>query len=67
MNGQRLKDIRAACGMTQEQLAKVCGMNHITICKWETDETANPRMMQFSKVAKALGMKPHELLKELES
>lgn len=65
MNGHALRALRKACGMTQEELASLAGINPITLHNWET-EPCNPRMKEFSRVAGVLGLKAWELLKEMD-
>ncbi|MBQ7977870.1 MAG: helix-turn-helix transcriptional regulator [Clostridia bacterium] len=32
---ERLRDLRVDHGLTQEDLAKICGVDHVDICRWE--------------------------------
>ena len=35
--GQRIRQLRKDKGLTQEQLAALCGVGHKVVCKWEND------------------------------
>lgn len=53
--GQNIKAARKIAGLTQEQLAKKCGMATITIRQYES-EKREPRLTQLDCIAKALGV-----------
>ncbi len=53
--GQRMKEARKAAGLTQEQLAKECGVATITIRQYEACKR-EPRLKQFELIAKILGV-----------
>lgn len=53
--GQNIKVARKVAGLTQEQLAKKCGMATITIRQYES-EKREPRLTQLECIAKALGV-----------
>lgn len=53
--GQNIKAARKMAGLTQEQLAKKCGMATITIRQYES-EKREPRLAQLECIAKALGI-----------
>ena len=40
MDGETLKQARAALGLTQEQLAEALGLPRVTITRWETGTVA---------------------------
>lgn len=52
--GQRLKQRREACGLTQHELAKRSGTTQATIARIETGETASPRTSNLVALARAL-------------
>ena len=53
--------LRADRGMTQKDLAKASGVSIPQIARYETG-TSKPRMTAITKLAKALGVSPDELL-----
>lgn len=53
--GQRMKEARKAAGLTQEQLAKECGVATITIRQYEACKR-EPRLKQFELIAEILGI-----------
>jgi transcriptional regulator with XRE-family HTH domain len=53
--GLRLRELRAAAGLTQEALAKKAGLNRITVANLETDESI-PSWPTVLALAKALGV-----------
>ena len=53
--------LRADRGMTQKDLAKASGVSVPQIARYETG-TSKPRMTAISKLAKALGVSPDELI-----
>ena len=58
--GQRIKSIRKAKGITQEQLAEFVGIGTANISYIETGKFA-PSIENFEKIAEALSVEPHEL------
>lgn len=52
--GQRLKQRREACGLTQQELAKRSGTTQATIARIESGETLSPRTSNLVALARAL-------------
>ena len=63
--GHRIQAARKKAGMTQEQLAKVCGVATITIRQYETNKR-EPRAEQLRAIASALGVSVAELIGQEE-
>lgn len=54
---QRIREARAACGMTQQELARAAGVSSgILISRWECD-AVEPSLRTLAKVASALGVR----------
>src|SRR5687767_9386413 len=53
--GDRIKQLRVARGMTQEQLAKACGVTKSAVSQWENGGTINIRLQPFLRALEALG------------
>lgn len=53
--GQRIRDRRKAAGMTQEALAKQCGVSRAAVAQWEGGVT-KPSLDHLQRVAEALGV-----------
>ncbi len=53
--GYRIKEIREAKGMTQEELALKSGVSRVTISALENDASKNTSSKTLLKLAKALG------------
>lgn len=60
--GDRLKDLRVARALTQEELAKEAGVGKNTVNRIERNET-EPHMSTLRKLAGALGVDPALLVK----
>ncbi len=58
--GRRIKEIRKAKGITQEQLAEAIGIGTPNISYIETGKFA-PNIENFEKIVNALGVEPYEL------
>ena len=58
----RLRQLRLARGLTQVQLAKLCGMPQSTISRIESGSTTGVDFDTLDKVAAALEVHPSELL-----
>ncbi len=60
-----LKSLRLAAGMTQKELAAAAGLNPRQCQKFENGESAveNMTAANFIRLADALKVDPHELLK----
>lgn len=59
--GERLKRLRLARKMTQEQLAKLAGVSRPTVTMWETEASAFPEAGNLVRAAVALGVTPNYL------
>lgn len=57
----RLKELRAERGMSQEELAEKSGISRATISKIENDEAASVSTKTISKLADVLKVKPSEI------
>lgn len=49
--GKKIKELRKQSGITQEQLAKICGVASGTVSMWEIDR-AFPRIVPLEKMCK---------------
>lgn len=58
---ERLRTLRNARGLTQEQLAELAGLNRVTIARYETAEHL-PRYRTLVALAGALGVGPERLI-----
>ena len=63
--GETIKRHRTRCGMSQEQLAERLQVSRQAVSKWETG-TAEPSTSNLLALAKAFGISPEELLRDLE-
>ncbi len=63
--GDRLKALRIRRALTQEELAQRAGLSKNAVNRLEVDK-AEPRMSTLRKLAQALGVDPHELVKPEE-
>jgi transcriptional regulator with XRE-family HTH domain len=63
--GRAVRDLRAARGMSQEDLAFVTGMHRSYVGGVERGER-NPSLIALSRVAAALGVRTWELLRSAE-
>lgn len=59
--GERIRSARKASGLTQEQLAKKCGLATITIRQYESGKR-EPRLAQMKALAAATGVTIQKLL-----
>jgi transcriptional regulator with XRE-family HTH domain len=62
--GMRLKQLRAAKGITQLELSRATGLSLSIIAQLEQGETANPRLNTVKALAKGLGCTLDELAGE---
>ena len=60
--GDKLREIRKRALLTQQQLADKSGVGVTTIIRVERNQV-EPQSRTIRKLAKALGVEPHELLK----
>jgi len=63
MDGERLRYWRLARGMTLRDLAKRSGVNHSAISLMERGKR-RPHPGTVLRIAEALGVEPHELLRQ---
>lgn len=59
--GERVREMRTAAGMTQEQLASAAGIGRVTVVRLESGEQS-PRYATLVAVARALGRPVGEIL-----
>ena len=60
--GDNLKRLRILSALTQAELAQKAGLTPAAVARIERNE-AEPRMTTLRKLAEALGIEPHELVK----
>ena len=60
--GQRIKTLREAKGMTQEQLAEALGVTRAAVSLWELDQTKNIKNVTFLALVQILGTTQEYLL-----
>jgi transcriptional regulator with XRE-family HTH domain len=60
--GDKLRETRKRALLTQQQLADKSGVGVTTIIRAERNQV-EPQVRTIRKLAKALGVEPHELLK----
>lgn len=58
----RVRDIRAARGMTQAQVCAESGLDPSTVSRIDGNPFARPSLPVALKLAKALGVEPAELI-----
>jgi transcriptional regulator with XRE-family HTH domain len=58
----RLRELRLAKGLTQVQLAELCGMPQSTISRIESGSTTGVDFETLERVAGALGVHPSDLI-----
>jgi len=59
---EKLREERRRAALTQGELAAKAGVGVTTIVRIETGEIEEPRVSTLRKLAKALGVKPRDLL-----
>lgn len=57
----RLKELRAERGMTQEELAEKSGISRATLSKIENNEEINVSTRTIAKLAEVFDLKPSEI------
>lgn len=57
--GKKIQELRKICGMTQEQLAEIIGIETISMSKIETGRSY-PTSENLAKIAKVLNVEPFE-------
>ena len=58
----RLRDLRAAKGFTQEELASIAQVRQATISQLESDGSAGVSFAVLERLANALGVEPADLI-----
>lgn len=58
----RIKTLRLAHGMTQEQLGKRVGVSKVAVSLWESAQVENIKLATFLKLCEVLHTSPHFLL-----
>jgi transcriptional regulator with XRE-family HTH domain len=58
----KLRRFRLGCGLTQIELANLAGVSPDTIVRWEGGKGDKPHPSSLLKVAKALDVRPADLL-----
>lgn len=61
--GRGIKARRRQLGITQAELARVCGVSPVTAWRWEAGRQM-PSQRHIGAIAQALGIDPVDLLKE---
>lgn len=61
---EELKKFRTARGLTQDELARLLGVNRTTVTQWEAG-TNHPRALMLVKVARILKCSVDDLLRKL--
>ena len=60
--GQKIKKARIERGMTQQELGNIIGVQKSAIAKYENGRVVNIKRSTLQKIAKALNMRPSELV-----
>lgn len=60
--GNRIRNLRIAKGLTQEQLGDIVGLQKSAIAKYENGKTENMKRSVIQAMAKALGVSPSYLM-----
>jgi transcriptional regulator with XRE-family HTH domain len=66
INGAKLREWRTNRFVTREELAEMTGLHRDHIGRLERDEVDDSRLPTIRKLAEALGVDPHELVKAEE-
>lgn len=61
--GKRLRQLRKKNKLTQEELSEASGLDYKYIQRLEGNKPSSPTLNSLEKLAKALKVKPAELLK----
>ncbi len=59
--GERIRGLRRARGLTQDELAAACGVSRSAVAQWETDRAGQLRG-NITRIATALGSSVEHLL-----
>lgn len=60
--GMRIRKLRESRNLTQDQLAKRCGVARSAVHQWETGESENIKLQPFLKLLRALDVTHQYLL-----
>ena len=60
--GQKIKKARLERGLTQQELGDIVGVQKSAIAKYENGRVVNIKRSTLQKIAKALNIRPSELL-----
>lgn len=61
MRGNRIRALRTARKLTQQQVADYCGVSRVAVAKWESGDTENLKPPHLFKLARLLGVSPEEI------
>ena len=64
--GERIRDLRTAAGLSQEQLAELASLNRVTVAKYEAGRV-EPGAQALSRIADALGVSADVILGRAEA
>lgn len=64
--GEKIKNARLAKGMTQQELGELLGVQKSAIAKYESGRVVNIKRSTLKKISDILGLRPAELIMELE-
>lgn len=59
--GERIREVRKECGITQKELGERLGLSYQSIAQWENN-LRNPKSETVLKIANALGISVYSLL-----
>jgi len=60
--GERIRRLREARNLTQDQLAKRCGVARSAVHQWETGESENIKLAPWLRLLRALDVSAHFLV-----
>lgn len=60
--GDRIKLLREAQGLTQQQLGELCGVSKSAVSQWEDGTTTDIKLIPFLKLCAALKTDPQYLV-----
>jgi transcriptional regulator with XRE-family HTH domain len=60
----KLRRLRLGAGLTQIQLAERAGVSPDTVVRWETGKGNRPHPGALTKLARALGVTPNDILED---
>lgn len=60
--GRRIRELRIAAGLTQEQLGELVGLQKSAVAKYENGKTENMKRNVIQSMAKVLGVSPSYLM-----